>query len=70
MGGEEVEGDRKRLGRWGHRTGGLGSGWGMPGVEEGTLGLGDTAAPANRNKGSLFCSECCGHSGGRRGQGR
>ena len=69
MGGEAVEGDRKRLRRWGHKPGvGLGSGRGRPGVEEGALGLGDPAVPANPNEGSSFYSECCGHRGGRRGR--
>lgn len=49
MGGEEVEGDRKRrdvggtgLGGW--EVAGAGLGW-----RKGLWGLGDTAVPANRN---------------------
>lgn len=51
---------------------GLG-GWEVAGaarVEEGALGSRDTAAPADRSRGSSFCSKCGGRRGGEGGTDR
>lgn len=69
MGGEEVE-ETGSAWDWGNRDWGLGSGWAGLGGGRDSRGWGTLQYLLIVTKAPLFCSECCGHSGGRRGRGQ